>query len=391
MTAVYPLSILLRALWDDSLACSGDRVFAGFNYLTQRDLIGCYSGNRFNSYDINPNNNTLTGSVLIDEENMLASYMDILGADEDNLYIVCTSNDTGLVLYTIDILDASYTRTVLSDEISLYDGGISYSDGYLCYVISVDDRPVIAIRPAAGCSVELFDVPEEVSFDSMQTPSFFPESSYIYLPSVYSDYIINTETGECTEVEIPDNWNGTRIIRYDQLLGEFGVYDLMNVLFVTPDSGDVYYSVDNTGIMITGLDLVTIGDDYLLLVAYNGGSLIRYNAYTGEYVGNSDLTNSTAYDFTEFDLDEDAGVLYVQQDRLISIVDINDWVETSAILNSIGHHSPTDRFYTLSYENADGIHVGYFRHYSPEELIARANNMLGGVPVPDDLVRRYGL
>ena len=341
---------------------------------------------------INPNDNTLIDSIQIDDEYAMLSDIDVLGADEDNVYISFSSYNLGLILYTINIEEGSYTSTTLSDIVSLYGSSISFSDGYLCYVSESDGEPVINVCPAAGGEEELFDVPDDMTYIDMMVPTYFPDASYIYLPTFACDYIISTETGEYTAVDLPVNWNGTVIVKYDWQLNEFIVSDLMYVLCVNADSGEVYSSFDNNGIRITGFDLLATDDGYYLLVDYNGGTLIRYNAYTGEYAGSSDVSyNLNSLNPTTFDYDEEARLLYVQQDCLTSVVEVGNWVELCHIDNSLGHHVPTDRFYTMAYYNDDAINIGYFRHYTLNELIARANEMLGGIPIPDELVRLYGL
>lgn len=76
--------------------------------------------------------------------------------------------------------------------------------------------------------------------------------------------------------------------------------------------------------------------------------------------------------------------------ELISVVDMDSWVETAYITSAIGRHIPTDRFYTTSQPSRESS-VGYFRHYDLADLIAKANKLLEGQKMPDEMRTEYGL
>ena len=129
-----------------------------------------------------------------------------------------------------------------------------------------------------------------------------------------------------------------------------------------------------------------------MLVACADGSLYRYDAATGEFIGETVISSYSNYNpEVEFSFDYDAGYLYVQQYQLTNVINLNNWSEEAIIEHSFGHHVGTDRFFTYSWEDEDDIHVGFFRHYTLEELIKRAQEMIGDNVMSDEFRSRYGL
>ena len=76
---------------------------------------------------------------------------------------------------------------------------------------------------------------------------------------------------------------------------------------------------------------------------------------------------------------------------LTDVVSMEDWIEYAYIQNGLGHHSGTDTFYSFSYVEDGLYYLGYFRHYTLEDLIARAQTMLNGTEMSDEMRSRYGL
>ena len=341
---------------------------------------------------IDPNENELVESFHIDDEGALATEMNILGADEDNIYVSCCTYSDGLVLYTIDISNGRYTSDILADVSGSSEFCASYSDGYLCYMAGSYSSPSIGIRPADGGHEDLFSVPLDNTYSVTAAPRYYQDIERIYVAGEDGDYIINTDSASHTRVVLPDNWNRTTMFDYDPVLNRFVVSDGDDVVFVDIDSAEVVSELGNTGMVVTGFDFFDFDGVYTMLVIYDGGHLYRYDAATGEFIANSDISAYVNYlTSASFEYDEQTGLLYVQQAELTSVVETETWVELSFIEYSFGHHAPTDRFYTRMYEVSSESSVGCFRHYSLEDLIARANEILGGNPTPEDLINLYGL
>ena len=159
--------------------------------------------------------------------------------------------------------------------------------------------------------------------------------------------------------------------------------------------GDVDYSVSTEGKHPLGIDILTNEEDgtRILVAAYANGSLGRYDPDTGAVIGMTDISSYIDHlTPATFQPDWDNGYLYIQFDMLTDVINMNTWYEEAYLTDCFGHHIPTDRFYTTSYEALDEEGIGYFRHYTVQELVDRAYAIVGeDAEMPEYLRARYGL
>ena len=341
---------------------------------------------------IDPNTNSLIAEIPLDEFEVYSSQFAFLGTDDSNLYVSVTNYSEGIVLFTIDLSDGSYETEVLNDHSALADYSVSYSDGMLCYVCGTLSDPQIAIRPATGGRPQSFSAPIEDIADITAAPQYYERAELIYVPCEGGDYIIDTESDSCTRVNLPEFWDYTTMIEYDTNNNRFIVSDSTRLVYVDAETCEITFNFDTDGMTVVGYGLLSINETEYLIVIYDGGHMYRYDAVTGDYIDNMDISGYINH-IPEAAIypDVEAGYMYVQQDHLTSIIDLSCWYEVGFIENSLGHHSMTDRFYSLMYDNSSDVSVGYFRHYTLQELIDKANEILGGIPMPEELRNIYAI
>ena len=152
--------------------------------------------------------------------------------------------------------------------------------------------------------------------------------------------------------------------------------------------------------------------DYFL-AACSDGSLYKYSTANGKLLDKTDLTvtyfnrkdQKTKVDTALqtlgeedkdyvcwFTGDEENGLVYIQVGSTMDIIDMDDFYEITSIENSLGYHQPSDTFWAYSINNEDeSCDVGYYRHYTLEELIDKAKDSLSGSELSDEMKAKYGL
>ena len=177
-------------------------------------------------------------------------------------------------------------------------------------------------------------------------------------------------------LSLPRTWADTQRTMIDN--GRFVVSDGTSIIILN-DEGRVQNTVANGGQYPLGFTFFRQKADSpeYLLVAYNDGSLDRYESENYSFVARSEFSAYQNYNsLVDFRFDTDNGILYIQQLRLTSIIDLECWVELAYINSSFGYHAPTDRFVTASYKTTHQVGIGYFRHYTLEELMDKANKFM---------------
>ena len=140
----------------------------------------------------------------------------------------------------------------------------------------------------------------------------------------------------------------------------------------------------------TPVGLTFAGSD--LFVLLNNGKLCRYE--TKGYTLVNKIEVSQVFGYTGeviFDMDQTNNLLYIQMDKLTDVVDLQNDVETTHITNSLGHIAKKDIFVTLSKESSEKYMIGYYDHYSIQELIDKAKGILKGTVISAEMKSRYGI
>ncbi|MCR5147801.1 MAG: toll/interleukin-1 receptor domain-containing protein [Eubacterium sp.] len=222
---------------------------------------------------------------------------------------------------------------------------------------------------------------------------YFPRLNKIYVMNYgdsNTDALIDVSTNQTYDINLPEGWDTTLMAAEGYFGDEIAIAN-NNTTMIIANKGDSKYTVNAPGLEIIGLSFCKTGNDEILLVTYNDGSLYRYTN-TGAFLGRSDLsTYINSSNNHTFDFDYENSLLYVHFYAMVDIIDMSSWYEVANIMNYIGYHKQTDHIYTLSTIDNNIKTIGYFKHYSTEELIKKSKDMLNGTELSNDIKSEYGI
>ncbi|SCW30475.1 RNA-binding protein required for 60S ribosomal subunit biogenesis [Ruminococcaceae bacterium YRB3002] len=343
------------------------------------------------------NSNTVKAVIDLPDSNSEGNSMSygIVGGDKDNIYLCYSSVGEGGFL-VVDRSDGTFEQKAISEMYTNVDTFAMMDGGKICYLdkVSYDEQYVRIYDPEEDDSVR-FKIPADGSvYLPKLAPQYFSEFGMVYVATEKGDYIINTDKDQSVDVKLPSDWDTTtRVFAFKENKDEevrFIVSDNTKILIIDK-KGKVDYEINCSGMAPLGF-AVHPEDKTRLLVAFNDGSLISYNINNGDFLSKSEI--STYADVVvpaDFQFDIENRLIYIQMEDLIDMVDLDSLIEYSCIENAVGHQKSNDRFYTVAYDTNGVGRLGYFRHYSLQELIDKANNILRGAEISAEMRSQYGL
>ncbi|MBP5260999.1 MAG: TIR domain-containing protein [Clostridiales bacterium] len=340
---------------------------------------------------IDPNENEVTHQIQLTEDTFARDYK-MIGTDEDTIYLIYS--DIGeMSLVEVDISSGDIDKTQFGTRYMITDHIAEFVDGKVVYFNTQSDGTYISIYDTSSERKEDFEVPLNSTDHLIMDPRYFEDAGLIYVSAEEDEYIIDTEDEDAQRVHLPRNWMGTKHIDVSESGDRIVISDGTALLYINR-TGNVDMTISCGGKNALGFMFYKADENAAeeLIAVFNDGSLIRYNAETGEFISKSEVS---AYDNADFDaafeVDRDSNTLYIQMGQLTDIVDLESWIEFAYIENSFGHHAPTDRFYTFTYKSSSQYHIGYFRHYTLEDLVNKAETILQGPQMPETMRSQYGL
>ena len=350
-------------------------------------------------------------------------------ADDDYLVIGARVTDTELIRVTV--IDLNSGKLVFTKDVDAPDGLLSNFSienidgtiygifGYYIYEIDIDGESVdpvgsvldfgdtvsngkiITVNPGydeweiivsdldGPDSTEFImdDVKELDSF-SLGKPVYVRELDKVFIPDGTHLFEADLKSGKIREMDVPDNWNVSRTLNFFVTMSDDNSRIVMSdghIILVTDDKFKEQYTIRcnyayRCSAVFNKDTLYVIADEYLFLYNVNTGELKDKYEMTLYGTGRSDLR-----------FDDANHLLYLQTGDQISIFDTETWVETACVKNTYCYHAGTDRFYVYSYLVSSECTAGYFRHYTLEDLIGKAERLVGGQELPVEIRSKYGL
>ncbi len=331
-------------------------------------------------------------TIPVFAENDILDSSSVAGIDGNNVYVVRT-HEHELHLYTVSIDSGSVDDKVLMSGNSYYDVQLSvrYANNNLAYVDDGDGK----------VSISLYNITDErkhsceLDFKPSNDCELFylPASGLIYLNDRTGYYVINIEGETVKPLDyehddanppcVVENGDGTRI-----------AFGKLNSVYIMNSQGETVKTLPGSGMNVISMAFHKFKDkDYeTLVVYYDNGKIFRYNADTGDIEGSSETTiytNVAAKANMEFH--DESGMLYITRKGSLSIVETDRWIEYAFIESCLGYAKESDRFITMSYESEEKYKMGYFKHYTLEDLKAKAEKILQGEEMSEEMKRQYGL
>ncbi len=386
-------------------SCIGEGYLAIVTDEDPTSLVTPYAGNASSNscavlsiFDLDERE--LITQIPLDPETGLVTYKcNLLGFYDGMLYISEShylpdgSFDYACRLYIIDPEDGSFTSEDAFIASASLAEAASFSDGILTYI----DNPeygVYRLNTYNTVNEKRDSYPLEAKYC---IPAFAPIISKDRSLIFYSDkepacYLYNTNNEEVIQTEIPEDFGKVSAACFSEDSNYLILTNEQQIL-VLDREGCLVSSISCHGSQPHGFYCYQTQDsDPVLLVAYNNASLYRCDLLSGETIGESEISvyATTGYN-TIFKIDEENRLLYLQIGDIMDVVDLDTWYEMACFQQCLGHDDANDIFPTYSYSTYNECGVGYFNHYSVEDLIEKAAAQLQGATLSDELRSRYGL
>ena len=319
------------------------------------------------------------------------SYMNVmLGTWEGKLYIAYSGEDS-VDLISVDISSGEVEQKTILDKYSSIASACSMKDGkFILLVHTGTDMKDVIYYDINTEKSETFHVPEDDGFSMLEPKKF---GDYIYYTSA-DDYIIDTTNGKTKKINLPEDWVGTKYVETNLKADTLAVSDGNSVVLIDM-TGKEICQLEYSGVKPLGMYFYSKygeGENEVLLVFYEDGSLGRYSVIDGSQVGKSEASvyNDTNWG-AEFSESNDKTQIYVRYEERINIIDTASWMEITTIENCFGYHKASDRFFTYAFPSAGENRIGYFNRYTDDELIAKARGIVGDSELSPELKNEYGI
>ena len=194
------------------------------------------------------------------------------------------------------------------------------------------------------------------------------------------------------DFDVPGDWSMTFVVEHDSK-GERWILSDKSRVIVFNSEGRQEMQLECNGLSAIGATFLREGkSDEQILVVFDDGSLYRYDAKDGSFLGKSEVeTYYNSMVRAKFRVFEDQNLIYIQTGEITDIVDMNEWIELGVVWNSMGYHAPTDRFLSFSFKSMKEIRVGYFRHYTLSDLTEKAYRIIGDLELTEEQKSQYGI
>ncbi|MBQ1739082.1 MAG: toll/interleukin-1 receptor domain-containing protein [Clostridiales bacterium] len=346
-----------------------------------------------------------------------------LVADDDKTYVRVSIIDlnTGKLSYTEDLTDVDVSATNFNVEYldgefyllleksvfqidpdkdkiteinSELDFGTVRSAGKL-FATEKDyssDKLLVKISNYDGSDKDEFDVPgtwdDFVGYNNFNAV-YCKSLNKAFIFVVDTLFAVDMKSMDYDEVDLPDNWDFTKIRGYYITVNDDSSRVLIsdgNTVLVTDASLKEQFTISRNG---TSVDCAAFKGDRIYIVG--DGYISVYDNKKGELITKNEMKYFTEGFRSKAWFDDKANQLYIQSDYIIFIYDLDTMYEVACIESVYCYHKDTDRFYVFSYRGSRNVLPGYIKHYSVEDLVEKAKRILGDTPLDEATKSKYGL
>ncbi|MBO4926789.1 MAG: toll/interleukin-1 receptor domain-containing protein [Clostridiales bacterium] len=329
-------------------------------------------------------------------EDVYSSSCTVLGVREDTLYVLCQYHVDFSCTYLLSLSmedGEEIDSQVLTYYIGRIESAVSFEGEYLTYIYKRNGGKInqIGLLNILTGDEEYYDLPFNTC-NAKCAPVYFPQANAIYYADQdEGEYIIDAESGDWVEVDLPDEWSGTNIVEVNTAGDKWVIADTNQILFVDGD-GEVEQELNCVGRQAIGIMFWKEKKTEQMLVVFMDGTMYRYDASDGKFLGSLSVETYELENLpATMIMDEKNHTLFIQTGFITDVIDIDSWYEVAVVQNSLGYHAPSDQFFAYSYETSYKCRIGKFRHYTLSDLINKAHNILGGAELREDQKARYGI
>ena len=378
-----------------------DRVLAVLSYESPADYPGVVTSTESKELLILTLADPDTGEQLCriplaeNGESLRIFNISFLGSEGTHFYVGYTTELNGYRVLDIHPGTGEYTGFNLAEKESyIYGDFCTFSNGKFYYCIKNPSGSAILYiyDPDTKNIAEytVIDQADGASFDN--SPIVLPERNSVLLYNTEETLLYDQSNGSAKKLTVPSDWN-TVLNTYDAVRDVIALSDKKDIRLISlSEDLDFLINCPSTPLGICFFTDKKNENKTFLLVPSIDGYLYRYNAETGALLGQSDLSVSGTWDeHAEFRFDPENSLMYLQIGDTLDIFETDTWVEETSIQRCLGHHAPSDRFYVYSHPGETIYSMGYFEHYSVDNLIKKAKDMLQDNEMPNEVKAEYGI
>ncbi len=322
-------------------------------------------------------------SVKIGSERAYA--YNLLGVHAGHVYLGY-DNSGSYDLITVDISSKEVKTEMQFDMFATFDDSLCAKDGKLVYIYKTEDyKPCLAIYDIDTKEKKDIMIPDEVGY--IKNPPVYYEEEGMVCIQGEDEYVVDIASGKFSKTQTPEEWSEGCCYSQNSINGLHALSDGRSIL-VADINGNVINSIRCPGLTPLGITFEE-GD---LLVIYSDGGLFRYDTETGSLIKKIEASVYFGYKGeATFETDKENALMYISMDNLVDVIDLESGVEIAHITDCYGHHMGRDIFITRAKESGKDYRIGYYKRYSVKELIDKANDILKGARLPEDVRSRYGI
>lgn len=309
----------------------------------------------------------------------------MLGECKDRVYLGYENGDE-YDLVSVDSSGNDFKSEKLFDISPSFKELCVMKSGKLIYGFTNDDlKTAIAVYDIESAKSTNVELPADVEYVS-SSPAYYDEADMMLVDSTKL-YVLGVQEGKAQEVEVPDTFGSAVCFSDNSSEGICAVSDGKRIL-LTNKNGEVKSTIACPGVAPIGMTF----KDNSLIVLYNNGGVYWYLKDNGQFEKKSNISIYYGYEgCPSFKYDEENKLLYIQMDKLTDVVDMESGVEITHVMSSFGYHKGKDIFVTAAGPNDHEIKIGYYKHYTVNELIKKAKKILENAELSEETKSYYGI
>lgn len=342
-----------------------------------------------------PNTGELMYQIPVQDEQQIYTFnTELLGTWGNHFYMGYPVTGDGYRILDVDLSSGETETIVLVKEESVSSDFCTLLDGKLYYCCRGGAENIqLYVYDLATGETTSHKIRDDLTHGNVWiAPVPIPLLNAVFLSINDEHYFVYLDGSPTKTPVLPEGWRSTQLA-INVVDQRIALSDKSRVRITDLDGREtIDIACPSAPLGITFYNSGKKGEATMLLAACSSGTLYRYDAATGELLGKTDLTESLSNtNNVVFTFDTESHLLYMQNGDCMSVVDTEIWYEELYLRRCLGYHAPSDRFYAYAVPDSNTMTPGYFRHYSLEDLINKAESILQGTEMPDEVKAEYGI
>lgn len=360
----------------------------GNTYLLTEDVLAILDdeGEGAKIIFVDPAEKTYIGQCVLSED--IPSYSYRLIGSYNSTFYAAVSKGLVLRIVKVNLSDMTIEEEVINDDYSKYEPYCFLKNGKLVYINCGEGFEYTIVQRDLATGEE-----KKVEFNTAFSDVYYIEEIDSVYINANTDLLADMSKETITEIDLGEGF-GDAVLASANSDGSIIAVSDSEIIKLIGRDGEIIGEIFCGGVAPMDITFIDADGKEIIVVAYTNGTLYRYDKETFEFLGKSDLSviGSSFVSNKYFDYDSEKGLLYFKNSDITDVVETDTWVEVTCIYNSFGHNKKTDTFLTYGYDqkSTEGV-VGYFKHYSVDDLIQKTKDYLHGEEMSVEQKSTYGI